>query len=303
MPTRYRPWLLPVADRNRLGRRVTSTLLLFDGQRPDDLVHQTALDRGISAASWEQVVRDLRACDVLVPNRGTHEPEGHTVIVGGDDELSLTLSGELRRHGLGTRMGGLTLDELATCEEPRRWPDLVILPMRSTALPNPEWPHEATITWWHRGVAVLPVLHDDAHTEIVRVGPVLSRPSGTPCLACLGRGPTAADESPAPRPHGERRGGGPPRRQATALGSAVAQLAAATAVLMCLDHLSPTPQLNRGVSIDVLGPTPRLEHRRWLVRPGCPHHTPAGGAAALVGITPASGDAGGLPSMCAVPSG
>ena len=134
--------------------------------------------------------------------------------------------------------------------------------------------------WRRRGIPVLPVVADG---ERVVVGPVVGADPALPCLRCLQLRRTDRDAvwldvlgRPGPRPRGGVGDGLDHRAQVVELPApspALASAAAGVAAMVAMAALGADP-VPPGVSVEVAGPWPRLDHRRWTRHPACPAHAP-----------------------------
>jgi hypothetical protein len=170
------------------------------------------------------------------------------VVVDGAGPLTLSLARLLRLCGVARVDAGPWAADVCDAELRRTGsgpPDLVVL--------VGELDPRAAEPWRRRGVPHLPVTADAAR---VVVGPWLTADPDEPCLACmrLSRGDDAGARTPD---------------------DALVAMGAGMAAMVALAGLAaaggPT-----GVSVEVLSPWPRVEHRRWSRHLDCPHH-PDGG--------------------------
>lgn len=127
-------------------------------------------------------------------------------------------------------------------------------------------------TWRARDVPVLPVLDDGAR---VLVGPLVTADPAQPCLRCLqlarvdrdARWPEVMAQAAGFTTGGAR--DTPDRREPPADALSVAAGVVAMVVNLALSDLGGPVA---GVSVEVSGPWPRLDHRRWTRHPACPAH-------------------------------
>ena len=179
------------------------------------------------------------------------------VVVDGAGPLASSVATLLRAAGVGLVRAGAWAADTADAE--LRWggstgPDLLVLLADRSIDPRRAEP------WRRRGVPLLPVVVDPAR---VVVGPWVAGDPAQPCLGCL---------------HLTRTGhhlmgsvAAPPRRATAIVDEPLVSMGAGLAAMVVTAGLGGTA-IPVGVSVEIGGPWPRVEHRRWDRHTECPNH-------------------------------
>lgn len=223
---------------------------------------------GLGASESDALVHDA---DVLALAHDTPggplarilERRRRHVVVAGAGRLPWSIASLLRSTGVGTvDLGDWAADaaeheDLRGLESASR-PDLVILVAQGVLDPRRAQP------WQRRGVPLLPVVSDGRR---VVVGPLVGRDPAQPCLRCVEMVRAERDAGwPAVMAQAASAGGAQVGSESTLV--AIASGVAAMITHACLAD-DPVPA---GVSVEVVMPWPRLDHRRWHRHPGCTEH-------------------------------
>lgn len=207
------------------------------------------------------------------------------VVVDGRGTVASSIASLLRASGVGSVQAGVWAADVADAElrlggAPA--PDLVVLVADAAVDPPAGEP------WRRRKVMHLPVVTE---AERIVVGPLVTGDAAAPCLECVRLMRSGGD---AGRPAGfasrARWAAGSVVGQAghahhaaarvppaptppawdTSVPNGLVAMGSGMAVMVALSALrSGVPQ---GVSVDVHGPWPRVNHRRWQRRPDCANH-------------------------------
>ncbi|HEY8305264.1 MAG TPA: hypothetical protein VIG79_01130 [Lapillicoccus sp.] len=182
---------------------------------------------------------------------------GRFVVVDGAGPLSLSVATLLRAAGVGlVRAGAWAADTLDA--ELRvggsTGPDLLVLLAARSVDPRGAEP------WRRRGVPLLPVVVDAAR---VVVGPWVAGDPAQPCLVCLHLTRTGHDLVGS--------AAAPPRPATATVDEPLVSMGAGLAAMVAVAGLGGAA-IPVGVSVEVGGPWPRVEHRRWDRHTECPHH-------------------------------
>ena len=183
---------------------------------------------------------------MVAPPRPDLDALDRFVVVDGAGSLVLLVARLLRAEGVRSVEAGVWAADTTDAELRRTGtgaPDLVILVRAGVVEPRVGEP------WRRRGVPHLPVT---TSADRVMAGPWLTGDPDEPCLGCVAIGPGSALD----RASGSE-----------ALGTTGAGMAAMVALAGLAGRALPS-----GVSAEVRGPWPRVEHRRWSRDPDCPLH-------------------------------
>ena len=179
------------------------------------------------------------------------------VVVDGAGPLASSVATLLRAAGVGLVRAGAWAADTADAE--LRWggstgPDLLVLLADRSIDPRRAEP------WRRRGVPLLPVVVDPAR---VVVGPWVAGDPAQPCRGCLHHTRTGHDLVVSVA--------APPRLPTATLDEPLVSMGAGLAAMVVRAGLGGTA-IPVGVSVEVGGPWPRMEHRRWDRHTECPNH-------------------------------
>lgn len=251
----------------------------LDGAHTRDALGRIAADHGLPTERVDDLIAILDAHGVLTisaPDRlACWRREHARVLVGGDGPDVALVARALTAAGVGQVEWGewclddaLALNATLGVSEAHRPPDLVILVASGLMDPARAAP------WRERGVSHLAVSHAG---EFVTVGPLvpgrgLRRASGveqaTPDLVCVGCVELHLCDADPFRPtlltQTQPAGSG----TAAPVSPDVLPLAVAVTTMIAVAALDQRP-LPIGVTLDLGGPWPRIEYRRWAAHPHC----------------------------------
>ncbi len=279
---RLKPWLWPIVrggDEAQFGFDEDGIILTgitpaevrllrsLDGTRSRLELFSAARHAGVSAARWRELLDLVARLDLLEPGESLPVPNGSHVVVDGSGPLSAEVAALLRRVGVGRVTHDRTAVDLVLADPGRDRPDLVLL-VGTDALD----PRLADV-WFHHRVPHLPIV---PHGPTVSIGPLVRADAASPCLWCVDLHRTDRDQGWGAvvsqlAGDGTRIVSAPSGRDGPAPG--VVPFVAGGVALLVLGLLSGQ-QPPAGLTLDVRGPWPRVDHRRWTRHPRCRHHTP-----------------------------
>lgn len=179
------------------------------------------------------------------------------VVVDGAGPLASSAATLLRAAGVGLVRAGAWAADTADAElrlGGSAGPDLLVLLADRSVDPRRAEP------WRRRGAPLLPVVVDPAR---VVVGPWVAGDPAHPCLGCLHLTRTGHDLLGSVV--------APQRPPTATLDEPLVSMGAGLAAMVAMAGLGGAA-IPVGVSVEVGGPWPRVEHRRWDRHTQCPNH-------------------------------
>ena len=182
---------------------------------------------------------------------------GWFVVVDGAGPLASAVAALLRASGVGRVHAGAWAADTADAElrlGGTAAPDLLVHVADRSVDPRAAEP------WRGRGVAQLPIVSDAAR---VVVGPWVTGDPAQPCLGCLHLMRTGHDLLGSVA--------APPEPTSPTIDAPLVTMAAGMTAMVVVAGLDGGA-IPAGVSVEVGGPWPRVEHRRWDRHTDCPNH-------------------------------